>query len=398
MRGEKLISILGILFISYSPLTKFIINVLVLLFLVFETKNNTLKKTNLIILILLVIYFLLTSRIINEEINDYRSIIVVIVDLIIIFLYCNKYSYSQFKNNFLRIMYPITIISLLFFGVTIIIGSNPAIYQKFGFIKGSSNINIVIYNFVSWQQKVVLMRNSGFAWEPGAFQFLLNLSFFYEIQRYYKLDRRKIVYIIAIITTFSSTGYLILAFNIFVYIFFNRKKIQNSKIVYKFILIISLIVVIAVYLILTKNSFIFKKLSLFNNNNSANMRLDDFIRDMKIFYDNILIGIGILKFNYLGILEKRISTNSHTLILASFGIIGYLIYNILLYTRLKQKERNYNLIFILIMLAFTNEVIWLKPFLLLFIFLKKGAKKNVINRHRSRRTSWSLSTEFNTNR
>lgn len=393
-----MISILGILFISYSPLTKFIINVLVLLFLVFETRNNTLKKTNLIILILSVIYFLLTSRIINEEINDYRSITVVVVDLIIIFLYCNKYSYSQFKNNFLRIMYPITIVSLLFFGVTIIIGSNPAIYQNFGFIKGSSNINIVIYNFVSWQQKVVLMRNSGFTWEPGAFQFLLNLSFFYEIQRSYKLDRRKIVYIIAIITTFSSTGYLILAFNIFVYIFFYRKKIQSSKIACKFILIISLIVVIAVYLILTKNSFIFKKLSLFNNNNSANMRLDDFIRDMKIFYDNILIGIGILKFNYLGILEKRISTNSHTLILASFGIIGYLIYNILLYTRLKQKERNYNLVFILIMLAFTNEVIWLKPFLLLFIFLKKGAKKNVINRHRSRRASWSLSTEFNTNR
>src|SRR5690606_28273610 len=69
-----------------------------------------------------------------------------------------------------------------------------------------------IFNILTDQFGVV-KRNAGIAWEPGAFQFLLNLGLYLYIKSNVKVNIFKLViYSIAIISTKSTAGLLIFLF------------------------------------------------------------------------------------------------------------------------------------------------------------------------------------------
>lgn len=69
------------------------------------------------------------------------------------------------------------------------------------------------------------VRNSGFAWEPGAFQILINLALQIAIQRQdgKRLFSRVCIYTLAVIFTRSTIGYVVLAINLFCLVRKHRK-------------------------------------------------------------------------------------------------------------------------------------------------------------------------------
>ncbi len=141
----------------------------------------------------------------------------------------------------------------------------------------SGDWNIFLYNFSS----IAKERNCGFMWEPGAFAFMLVLA---QIVRFnnnnYKFDRYSIIYLIAIITTFSTMGYLAYAVLIVTYLKYNQRK--------KFYYL--LLIPFFVY-------FFYESYLIYD---FLGKKMENYIFDVDLYYYTDKIYGGIFKYNRLG--------------------------------------------------------------------------------------------------
>ena len=107
--------------------------------------------------------------------------------------------------------------------------------------------------FFSIESDGAMYRNSGFAWEPKGFANFLILAIIINSVMYdFKINKKMIILIIALITTFSTVGYIILFTSFAGFLFINNKiKIYYAVIAF---------IVFSIILI-SENDFIFDKVS-----------------------------------------------------------------------------------------------------------------------------------------
>lgn len=113
-----------------------------------------------------------------------------------------------------RIVYRLAFLSLIFYTWQILnFGSLYAFIGlierllPFGDFGGDRNVGIVIFVVKDY----AMMRNSGFAWEPGAFAAFLSFPLLFSlVNSNFRINRKSIVLLLALITTFSTMGYLVL--------------------------------------------------------------------------------------------------------------------------------------------------------------------------------------------
>lgn len=80
---------------------------------------------------------------------------------------------------------------------------------------------IIVYNHLGAyaQYYGIFPRNSGFMWEPGAYAWILNFMIVYKLHRdNYKLDKKVLLLVVALISTFSTAGYFGLFFIVVFYL------------------------------------------------------------------------------------------------------------------------------------------------------------------------------------
>jgi hypothetical protein len=100
------------------------------------------------------------------------------------------------------------------------------------------------------------MRNSGFMWEPGAFAMILIMGIIYNLCKHgIQFNKHIIIYTIALITTFSTAGYLSLGILIILFLF----KIRSVMI--KFIMIFVLLY--SFFVLMPSTDFLGGKINLF---------------------------------------------------------------------------------------------------------------------------------------
>lgn len=119
----------------------------------------------------------------------------------------------NFKNVYFNLLFFVSLISVLGYLYNITIGDIPAIYLRENTRLYSDNSlrSIIVFN-----QLADGLRNSGMFWEPGAFACYINLAFLLYLGKLRALLKKHkfkaIVILIALITTFSTTGYFVLFF------------------------------------------------------------------------------------------------------------------------------------------------------------------------------------------
>lgn len=117
----------------------------------------------------------------------------------------------RFARVFFRATYLLCLSSLLFYGLLLLLGPEQfpgPLGQEF---TGQENVKSIgvftVHTSIEW------WRNSSMLWEPGAFQGIINLALFLAPNRLL-LQRRSrwpvLVMLLALLTTFSTTGYLVL--------------------------------------------------------------------------------------------------------------------------------------------------------------------------------------------
>lgn len=112
-----------------------------------------------------------------------------------------SFGIELFKEIYIRVMLVLSAISVVLF-------------VSYKIIPGLSEINIV-YNSVGMPASNLIVyignnyeRNMGMFWEPGAFQAFISLALFFSILKPILNFKQVAIFVVTIITTFSTTGYV----------------------------------------------------------------------------------------------------------------------------------------------------------------------------------------------
>lgn len=134
---------------------------------------------------------------------------------------------KDFTRTYINILFWIGVVSLCFFlpervfyalGIEIRVFFEPLAR----FIGSKEELHILVYNFD------VRTRNAGMFWEPGAFAGYLMLAIIFLGLEKDKFETRWfwirfVILLVALLTTFSTTGYVVLPFALLLYFRLNRQ-------------------------------------------------------------------------------------------------------------------------------------------------------------------------------
>jgi len=256
---------------------------------------------------------------------------------------------------------------------------------------GSGNVdsNIILYtinNFSTIEDTniniggISLVRNSGFAWEPGGFACLIDLAIFINLIRTkFRLTyNSKIwVFIVALITTFSTTGISIFFLLLVFYIY-------NQHIKYT-VLLIPLTLALGIYI--TTLPFMAEKLIDVSNYDTEEMientieydlqstpqRLESLEIDFVDFMNNPILGYGgHMEEQWTSKLGAQVATISGIgKVMAVFGLVGILFFLINLIKTSKEFAKSFKFkgwlfpFLMVIMIAVSYSLIFM-PLLMCF--------------------------------
>lgn len=374
---KNLIEIFFVIFISFSPLIRIEVKLILSTLLVLRNlKYIKIKRIDIserigkfkvwivicVFLILNLVNELISILKFNFNVQATGFSIYVIICFILGYILSKKYSIEFFLESLEKIIFISAVISIISFLIILI---NPIVVQKFISYNyyHTTHKTIFLNNFLM-NNNMPILRNSGIAWEPGAYQFLLNIAFFsYLFFLKKKISLLKcLIYFMAIISTYSSTGIVILLINLF--LFYKRVSYKNY---FKIIIILVGIPIALIILIPILNKVIVEK--LFSGGIGLTGRTDGVKELFEKFDIELLLGIG----NYEAFIYKFRTFDSYTQIVIRYGSIFlfYLIYRILRINNLYITA--------IILLSFTNETIWFFPLITPFYYyqfknLKKGER------------------------
>ena len=281
------------------------------------------------------------------------------------------YTFDDIFSYFSKSMYIISIVSLLGYAMQIFV---PDLLNYFPVIQNTSNINFYFLGITNLCFRTdVLVRNWGPFREPGVFQLFVIVALIYELFRKEKSSGIKlVVFILAIITTFSTTGYIALGCVIFALILMNKNHLRKKQ--RRLLICIVIIFVITVFYLSLFTDLLFKSDGygsvfgkLFGSYESAsyNARIASILANIKIFFEDPIFGKGIsyVDNNYSIIASNMFgmkivdNTNMLFILLARFGLGTFLLFTLRLYRFLKDFFLKNNLITTLIFITYLSLMI-----------------------------------------
>lgn len=183
---------------------------------------------------------------------------------------------NKFWMQFEKICFALTCIGMLFYFGQLFTGSlydNLSSYFG-GFISDyyKEARPTSWYNFFYTYlpiDNIAYIRNCGFMWEPGAFAMICVIMLIYRtLTLGVKIDIHSIIYILAILSTFSTAGYLALLLYFIIYL-------RSERNIFKWIIFLTLFIIIIP--IVVQLEFMTSKLILFSqgiNETNYNPRLN----------------------------------------------------------------------------------------------------------------------------
>lgn len=279
-----------------------------------------------------------------------------------------NYKFTKYYSN---IIYFFSIVSLISFVYNHIFGVLPYINLGAGMDGGAGfRVSSIIYTqLYNLNNSGLTFRNCGPFWEPGAFQGFVNLAILLELlsgnDRNKQWHFRFAVFVITVITTYSTGGYVVLALNLIYYIITNQRLTWNVK-----VLLLFITSTIAVFLFFNID-FLHNKIS------GDNGRLGTSASDL--FSNNILCTLFGYGFSEESFTQSRIKSASSFFNLFRYtGIIGIALYYIPILGIKLNTNRLYFLLTVFLILM--NEPFitagvfwWCIPLLFPFIYKNSNA-------------------------
>ncbi|TWJ00642.1 hypothetical protein JN11_01898 [Mucilaginibacter frigoritolerans] len=240
-------------------------------------------------------------------------------------------------------------------------------------------VNMIFFTYV----KVHTIRNSGFAWEPGAFGFFLVIGLLLNFfTNNFTFDKKAIWMSIALITTLSTTAYI--AFVLVLLLFFRARGVKFTKLLF---LIVPVVIAFA-----TSLPFLFDKIGVTYNRDMQDLKNIQTLNQTYIHmgqimplnrFGSMLFLINALRFNLIwgvsNIYEQSIPllkniglSNGIFSFFGQFGMIGLGFLLFKSYSLFQKLNGNIEVsiyaILIILILGF-GECIFITSIMLCFLFL-----------------------------
>lgn len=298
----------------------------------------------------------------------------------------------NFFSSYVRILYIFSIISLIFYFCSFsdaisnfyksTLGNLiPQLFETDSFYKARPNIIVFCFEETLFTEA----RNSGPFWEPGGFGVFLILALIFNWHRQEKLiTKENVVFIISIVTTFSTAAYI--AFAIFL-VFVNFEKIRQN-VLYTILLGLFLVATLILY---EKIPFLKDKIE--NNIAGANVtttsRFGSALADYNQFKENPIFGFGRAGAKVGFKDEKFYDVENHRnngifIVLSTYGLIIFIYYFTMIFQVFKSIRSCYSLpkyyhyfAFIILLILGFSQAVFLRPFFYAFLFLPLALKSSV---------------------
>lgn len=334
------------------------------------------KNGKLLLALLLISIMILISMISHSEFYS-RAYWRLLAVVIIVSYLIEKYGFRNIVKVYLDIMFFVSIISLigyLLLNFTSLLNNLPSVTNINGVEYGIG----IIFNYI----KALPERNCGIFWEPGIFASYLALAIAFEsiINSNSISWFRILVFVVSIITTTSSAGYVLLIFSLGIVLLRGRKLSGYKK-------LLAIIVVIAIAIVafnidniilntsLAQNKYLIKLTSDRMNQSS---RITSIYHNLSIFRKRVLFGAGIN--SVLNQMSSWADISTSTYMLSIFGVMGSLYTLFIIYGIFSQKNINIfvKLFFFFILISIVNKEPHINIMFTWIIILGMLSDKNAI--------------------
>lgn len=285
--------------------------IFIILIILNALSNHLFQFKNRFLLYLLPFLFISIFQIIFLNVN-YSSALFFFLKIFIGYLIIKRLGY-EFMLTYANVMFIVALISLPLYAYNMMYGIIP------GKPISDIGLSLGIYTELFDEHSRFIGRNAGMFWEPGAFQGYLNIAIAFILLLPSMANKRfkLIILLLALLTTKSTTGYIVLFITIIYYNIFISQRKSSRKVLY----IISFLV-LAFYIIFTLD-FLYDKLHAelaIDSYGQKAGRIYDYIRFRSLIFENFLLGLS----DQVAILAY--TGNGFISFLLYYGIFGLLNY------------------------------------------------------------------------
>lgn len=261
--------------------------------------TNSLLSRKLSLVYAMMISLYLASTIANDQ--DFFVQAKILFALTVAFVYVNAFSRNEIMTAFIKVMFAIAIVSIPLYFVSITFPSAISFSLTSG-TNGRSFYNLFIYGYM-----LNSSRNSGLFWEPGAYSTFLNFALFLILNdQSIKIDKKSfkiVILIVALITTFSTAGYVTFAICLSAFLFDNNiSKKQRVLLTTAIILLVGIALSYYYEEIFLSGSGVFGKLKFYREHtnfyanggttSSTSVRIFSIIKPFELFIEHPVLGVG----------------------------------------------------------------------------------------------------------
>lgn len=335
-------------------------------------------------LMVILAFILFNMLLYRDNVGGYGGLI---LKILAIFMIINRLDIQQAGKSYQWIIVALALLSLPFYALGVV--SPEFVRSTFPTVEVWNGVYRItpFYVYGNWN----MSRNQGIFWEPGAFQVFLNLGIFLMLFTNRKLPKWKLILVTGtLLTTMSTSGYMICGLIYFAYLIRSGKRKQMTQ------LIIPLLLLIPLIYFESQSGVIADKFQ--DGNQSFDRRSLDTTSNLELMIEKPLVGWG---FQNNSVLMERYgigdSSNSLLTFGYQFGLPLLLIMLIYYYSRLQRAIGSVFqsiLIFIALIIVFSTENMIFQPLFVMLMFfdvkaseqkLKSGEQLhgNEVNRLRS---------------
>ena len=282
----------------------------------------------------------------------------------------------------IKVIFHLTVISIPIFCLQLVAGDLVYAFGKlinFPHAHFSGYVNFLIFTYIKQHP----FQNSGFSWEPGAFGFFLNLTLLLNfLTNDFTFDKKAKWFVVATITTLSTTTYIGLMFILLLY--FRARGVQFLKLLF-FIVPILLVFAATVPFLSDKIVFTYDKdmqdmkniqtLSDYYIQRGQEMPLNRFaslLYLIKLFGIQLIWGVSNIYEKTVPILKNINISNGIFAFFAQFGLVGlaFLVQRCYIFFRKFTENIELSVYCVLVLLIFGfSECIFVSSLVLCFLFL-----------------------------
>lgn len=351
--------------------------------------NHTEMSMNrdlLVVALLFVLNILITTLYHGDEFKQF----VIYAIYIVIALIVSQIIRVDFNVIYVKLFYFLSVFSLVMLGIYLVF---PAIVHMLPTISNEYGLTAytALFSTITNFGNMAFPRNQGVFWEPGAYQTFVNIAVaivLFSTTFEKKRTKYLIVYGITILTTFSTTGYIVFCGLLLVYCL-NKifiAKSENKILKYIVILMLLVIVFLVGYSMLPKDIRfqLFGKLASYFENkgqySSTSVRVKAVETAISNFFAHPFLGCGT-GIDATGVSEtEQLMTCTPANYFAFYGLYVGIICNLGLFMYAKALTGKTILgfaVFVCLSLATISENYMRDPIILSLIFL--GLSKQVNN-------------------